>query len=179
MQKLNNQKGFAVVEIVLTVLLLAAIGIAGYFVYKNHNTKASTASSTTTSGSNTTSPVAVEIQDSGSTNEVGWDLIINSDGGGKITDAPAQANKSLTPPRNQAFRAKTFDVSSLEQSIDTTNLSSYIAVCRGASASFGTSETLIYNGKSYGGIGCYYIKYYPNKTPLDTQLNNVFKLAGI
>jgi len=178
MQKLKNQKGFAVVEVVLTVLLLAVIGTTAYFVYKDHNTKASTASSTATSGSNTTSPVAVEIQDSGSTNDAGWDLKIFSDGSGKL-DYDSSPNYSRPAPGNEAFKAKTFNVSLLEQSIDNTDLSSYIAVCRGASASFGTSETLTYMGKSYGGIGCYYTKYSPNKTPLGTQLNNVFKIAGI
>jgi Tfp pilus assembly protein PilE len=39
MQSLKNQRGFAVIEAVLGVLLLAAIGAAGYFAYQNHHLK--------------------------------------------------------------------------------------------------------------------------------------------
>lgn len=47
----NNQKGFGTVEIILIVVIVALIGVVGWFVYKNHNK--TTPSSTTTA--NTTS----------------------------------------------------------------------------------------------------------------------------
>jgi hypothetical protein len=42
MQKLKSQKGFVALEVVLVVLLLAAIGVAGYFAYKDHTNKSNT-----------------------------------------------------------------------------------------------------------------------------------------
>ena len=54
MQKFKNQNGFAVIEVILAVLLVVAIGAAGYFAYKDHHSKAvnpQSTSSTATSGS--------------------------------------------------------------------------------------------------------------------------------
>jgi Tfp pilus assembly protein PilE len=60
MSKINNQKGFAVVEVVLSVLLLAAIGFAGYFAYKDHQNKSTKTASITTVASKptTTTPAS-------------------------------------------------------------------------------------------------------------------------
>jgi type II secretory pathway pseudopilin PulG len=48
MKKLNNQNGFTAVEVVLVVLLVGALGIAGYFAYKNQHTTATKAVVVTT-----------------------------------------------------------------------------------------------------------------------------------
>ncbi len=50
----NNEKGFGTVEIILIVVIVALIGVVGWFVYKNHNKTTST--STTTANTTTTKP---------------------------------------------------------------------------------------------------------------------------
>ena len=39
MCKHKNQSGFGVIEVILVILLLAAVGIAGYYVYRPHTSQ--------------------------------------------------------------------------------------------------------------------------------------------
>lgn len=55
----KQQSGFAVAELVLVVVILAAIGLAGWWVYQHHHTATTTAS--TTPANNTQSPVANNV----------------------------------------------------------------------------------------------------------------------
>jgi Tfp pilus assembly protein PilV len=66
MQKLKNQNGFSVIEATLAVLLLAAIGVAGYFAYQaqhnnSNNQPLATTKTTITSKATTTTKPANEF----------------------------------------------------------------------------------------------------------------------
>ena len=55
---MKKQSGFAAVELVVALVLIAAIGGVGYYVWHNHSAKAPTTATATTaaSGSSYTSP---------------------------------------------------------------------------------------------------------------------------
>lgn len=55
----QQQSGFAIVELVVVVAILAAIGVAGWWVYQRQNTADTTASTSPTSS--TQSPVAKNV----------------------------------------------------------------------------------------------------------------------
>jgi predicted negative regulator of RcsB-dependent stress response len=55
MRNRKQQSGFAVVELVLVVVILAAIGFVGWWVYQKHNT------ADTTSAVSAQSPVAKNV----------------------------------------------------------------------------------------------------------------------
>lgn len=55
----KQQSGFAIIELVLIVVILVAIGFAGWWVYQKRND--TTAPSPTTTASNTQSPVAKNV----------------------------------------------------------------------------------------------------------------------
>lgn len=57
----KSQKGFAIVEILLVVAVLVAVGLIGYRVVSNHNTKASNESSTSVSDQSKTSASNVTV----------------------------------------------------------------------------------------------------------------------
>ena len=55
----KQQAGFAIAEFVLVIVILAAIGLAGWWVYQHHHTATTTAN--TTSANDTQSPVANNV----------------------------------------------------------------------------------------------------------------------
>ena len=72
--------------------------------------------------------------------------------------------------------SKTFNVTELKQALDSTDPAAFKDNCA-RSASFGTVETLIYNGKTTEGIDCY-IETQP-KTQLSIQLKAAIDKAGL
>lgn len=178
----KNQKGFGVVEGLLILVIMGLIGFIGWYVWQSKNSVSSTynnVAKTTNTVTTTGGNILVEIKDSGSTNFAGWDLQVFTDGSGKVNLVPSgstTANPSISISGNKKFPIKTFTADSLKQSLDSTDLSSFANHCF-RSASFGSTETLIYNGKTTNGIDCY-MTTNPNN-PLTTSLSSALKKAGL
>jgi hypothetical protein len=66
----KSQKGFAVVEILLVAAVLVAVGLIGYRVVSNHNTKASNENSTSVSDQSKTSTDNVTVPDINKTSDL-------------------------------------------------------------------------------------------------------------
>jgi hypothetical protein len=66
----KSQKGFAVVEIFLVAAVLVAVGLIGYRVVSNHNTKASNENSTGLSDQSKTSANSVTVPEINKTSDL-------------------------------------------------------------------------------------------------------------
>lgn len=150
----KNQHGFSIIEGLLILIAVVILVFVGWYVWHRKNTNKHTGVMTKS--------LLIEMKDSGSTNSKGWDLLIYTDGSGKIVGS-------------KDFATNTFNVSQLKQSLDTTKLNSQYSCTR--SASFGSVETLIYSGKATVGIDCY-MDSVSNST-LTNQLTNALQEAGL
>jgi hypothetical protein len=152
-----KESGFGLPEILVVISIVIVIVAGGWLVLQEQGQQGA--------GSGVT---LVEITDAGSTNFTGWSLKLYTDGSGRLTcDSGPQLNKSCT---STSYRPGTFPAASLAHDLADTNLQSYKSACI-ASASFGSVETLIYNGKRTRGIDCYAESAH---TPLANDLTTVF-----
>ena len=133
----TSKHNFGWLDYVAGVVFIVAV-IAVAMLTFHHRTPTTTSSGSTTTN-NTSKTALAELQDSGSTNAAGWDLIIYSDGSGKAGGTN--------------FAAGTFAAGPLKQSLASTPLEAKYSCIR--SVSFGTVQTLIYNGRSTVGVDCY------------------------
>lgn len=58
--KINNQKGFGMVEVIIILIVLALLGTVGWYVWKKQNDKEKKGASTTSQQTNKDNPAAVE-----------------------------------------------------------------------------------------------------------------------
>lgn len=77
MRTRKQQSGFAVIELVIVVVILAAIGFAGWWVYQRQHNKTTTANMTPTTS--TQSPVANNVSSAPVVNSTsGLDAALNT-----------------------------------------------------------------------------------------------------
>jgi prepilin-type N-terminal cleavage/methylation domain-containing protein len=150
----KNQQGFGAIEVLLVIIIIGVLGFIGWYVWHRNNIS--------DNPKGTGKSLLIEIKDLGSTNAKGWDLIIYTDGSGKVVGS-------------KDFASSTFNASQLRQSLDSTKLNSQYSCIR--SASFGSVEILTYKNKVYSGIDCY-IRDNPN-TALYKRLSTALQKANL
>jgi hypothetical protein len=154
----KHDRGFALTEIILIIVTLLALGFISFIFY--HQLYRKTPQSTQ-------APTLFEIANSGSTNTAGWLLSVRTDGSGTLVC------KLGTHPacKDTTYKPDTFPVISLSHSLATTTLKSYKNTCV-YSPSFGSTDTLIYQGYHMDGIDCYVQN---ETTPLAQDLSMVLR----
>ena len=95
--KRQSQSGFAVVELVVVVVILAAIAIVGYYVWHGHKTQPT--STATTNGSSyqsptTTVPVAPQVNNASDLNSAITALNQTSISSGNVDSSQLSAEAS-------------------------------------------------------------------------------------
>jgi len=145
-------------HITLIGIVILCLGLAGWLTMSVHHH---------TSTKSTTSPVLMEIINSGSTNFAGWTLQVNANGSGVLScNKGPQLN---TGCRSTTFKASTFPAATLKSALADTSLANYTDTCA-YSASFGATDTLVYDGVNTPGVDCY---AQTQQTPLAKALSKV------
>ena len=149
-KKSRDEKGFSAVEIMLAVIAVVILSVAGMLVYKDHH---NLSNSTSNTGS---SEVFIKLDDSGSTNTPPWILTVNKDGGGSLTNNTFPNGRGVSNG-NKTFKAATFSIVALRNKLSSLNVNN-LPQCTGGqyppaseafgSASFGSTVSLIYKGKT-------------------------------
>lgn len=138
----KSRRGFSLFERILILFTLGIVAISSVYIWRNANNNKPLANK----------KLLVALKDSGSTNFTGWKLEIYTDGSAKLNcDTGPQLNKSCT---SASFRSNTFFANRLSRDLAKIHLGTQYNCIR--AVSFGSSESLIYGGKSITGIDCYF-----------------------
>lgn len=147
-QQLQRQQGLRMIKI--GIALLVIVGIA---IYIQHQ-QSTTATSSQPQGKRSTTNLVATVNTSGSTNTSGYQLYIYDNGGATLTCANTR-NYSIHCT-NKIYPAGTFQVQNLEKTLAKIGDVSTVQPRSGCvkSVSFGTSQSITYNGKTSGDLSC-------------------------
>ena len=148
----NTHKGFVgVLAVVGIVVVVAGVSLLLYRTRPPETGRGYVPNPIASS----TSSSAIVITNSGSTNTAGFVITVNPDGSGTF-----DLHQSRTAPESiKNIPVGTFEYHALEQSILAVPSLSFSGMCA-KSASFGTTEKLLYNGTLSGDLTC------PPNTPV-------------
>ncbi len=165
-----NRKGFSALEF-LFIFCIVGVIIGVSFWYFDHHQTIPTQHKTV--AQQTVITTLATIANSGSTNFAGWTITINSDGSGKLVCNTTTLKHSSCV--NNTYPPGAFPIASFQRDLADTNLSGYSNDCT-YSASFGSVDTLTYDGKNTVGIDCYAST---EKTPLANDITIILHKINV
>ena len=139
----RDSQGFGVAELVVFLAVIGIVAIAGLYIWRQKPIRNDEKPATKT--------LLATVVDSGSTNLAGWELAIYSDGSAQLhCDPSPRLHNSCSSTTD---KSDTNAANRLSSDLASTPLQPQYDCIR--SVSFGSVQTLRYNGKSAIGIDCY------------------------
>jgi cbb3-type cytochrome oxidase subunit 3 len=175
-RKHTNETGFSVVELFLVAVIIIVIVAVGWIAYKERHKKADNPSNV--SYSNT----FIRLNDSGSTNTPPWVLTVNEDGSGSLTHNTFLDRRGVSTG-NKTFKPGTFSISTLQSQLSKLDINNMPACVTGqyppasealGSASFGSSASLTYEGKTIAD----FCQNNATETAISQQLQAIITVAN-